>query len=200
MTLLENFIAITSRWRGVFPQRRTHLRAQRQALGSLVCLGRRTLTRIIWTNGGSQRSWSAEYFLHSRCQGQPQQLFQPIVESGLEWCRESLIGSAVDETRLHKTGRSIEQACYQRDPMSPPFHCNLMLGWRFLQASLLLPLERLGVTARALPIRFQDAPAVKKTRPPGRRRAAPTVPRTTQAAQSFAAFRPDDGGVAPELG
>ena len=166
MTLLENFIAITSRWRGVFPQRRTHLRAQRQALGSLVCLGRRTLTRIIWTNGGSQRSWSAEYFLHSRCQGQPQQLFQPIVESGLEWCRESLIGSAVDETRLHKTGRSIEQACYQRDPMSPPFHCNLMLGWRFLQASLLLPLERLGVTARALPIRFQDAPAVKK---PGRR-------------------------------
>ena len=46
--------------------------------------------------------------------------------------------------------------------MSPPFHCNLMLGWRFLQASLLLPLERQGVAARALPIRFQDAPAVKK--------------------------------------
>ena len=64
MTLLENFIEITSRWRAVFPQRRTHLRAQRQALGSLVCLGRRTLTRIIWTHGGSQRSWSAEYFLH----------------------------------------------------------------------------------------------------------------------------------------
>ena len=123
MTLLENFIEITSRWRSMFPQGRTHRRAQRQALGSLVCLGRRTLTRIIWTNGGSQRSWSAEYFLHSRCQWQPQQLFQPIVESGLGWCRGALIGVAVDDTRLHKTGRSIEQAFYQRDPMSPPFHC-----------------------------------------------------------------------------
>ena len=153
----------------MFPQRRSHRRAQRQALGSLVCLGRPTLWRIIWTNGGSQRSWRAEYFLRSRCEWQPQRLFQPIVESALAWCPGPLVGVAVDDTRLHKSGRSIEQAFYQRDPMSPPFHCNLMLGWRFLQASLLLPLERQGVGARALPIRFQDAPAVKK---PGRKSAA----------------------------
>ena len=134
---------------------RSHRRAQHQALGSLVCLGRRTLWRIIWTNGGSQRSWSVEYFLRSRCEWQPQRLFQPIVESALAWRPGPLVGVAVDDTRLHKSGPSIEQAFYQRDPMSPPFHCNLMLGWRFLQASLLLlPLERQGVGAWALPIRF----------------------------------------------
>jgi hypothetical protein len=29
-------------------------------------LGRRCLYRILWSNGGQHRSWSAEYFLHSR--------------------------------------------------------------------------------------------------------------------------------------
>ena len=49
---------------------------------------------------------------------------------------------ALDDTRLRKTGRAIQQAFYQRDPLSPPFHVNLMLGLRFLQASLLVPLHR----------------------------------------------------------
>ena len=72
MTLLENFLEIAADWRSVFPQLRSTRRATRQALGSLVCLGRRTLSRIIWTKGGAQRSWSAEYFLHSRCPWDPQ--------------------------------------------------------------------------------------------------------------------------------
>jgi len=32
-----------------------------------------------------------------------------------------LVGVAVDDTRLPKTGSCIQQAFYQRDPMSPPF-------------------------------------------------------------------------------
>ena len=79
MSLLSEFLTVTQDWRDVFPQQRTFQRAVRQALGSLVCLGRRCLSRIIWTNGGQQRSWSAEYFLHSRCQWEPQQLFRPIL-------------------------------------------------------------------------------------------------------------------------
>jgi hypothetical protein len=37
---------------------------------------------------------------------------------------------------LPKTGHCIQQAFYQRDPLSPPFWVNLVLGLRFLQASL----------------------------------------------------------------
>jgi len=167
MTLLASFLEIVADWRGAFPQARSHQRGVRQALGSLVCLGRKTLTRIIWTNGGAHQSWSGEYFLHSRCEWEPQQLFQPILDRGLEWCRGRLVGVAVDDTRLRKTGRCIQQAFYQRDPMSPPFHCNLVLGLRFLQASLLVPLHRKeAANARALPIRFQEVSAVKK---PGRK-------------------------------
>ena len=163
MSLLSEFLAVTQDWRVVFPQQRTFQRAVRQALGSLVCLGRRCLTRIIWTNGGQNRSWSAEYFLHSRCRWEPQQLFRPILKRALDYCPQRLVGVAIDDTRLHKTGRCIQQAFYQRDPLSPPFHVNLVLGLRFLQASLLVPLHRTSsVGTRALPIRFQEASRVKR--------------------------------------
>jgi hypothetical protein len=163
VSLLSAFLAIVDDWRAVFPQQRTFQRAVRQALGSLVCLGRRCLTRIIWTNGGQHRSWSAEYFLHSRCQWEPQELFRPILQRALVYCPQRLIGVAIDDTRLRKTGRSIPQAFYQRDPLSPPFHLNLMLGLRFLQASLLVPLHRNApVGTRALPIRFQEVSRIKR--------------------------------------
>ena len=163
MSLLSEFLAVTQDWRDVFPQQRTFQRAVRQALGSLVCLGRRCLSRIIWTNGGQQRSWSAEYFLHSRCHWDPQQLFGPILKRALPYCPQRLVGVALDDTRLRKTGRCIPQAFYQRDPLSPPFHLNLVLGLRFLQASLLVPLHRTtAVGTRALPIRFQEVSRVKR--------------------------------------
>jgi len=77
--------------------------------------------------------------------------------------RNGWVGVALDDTRLRKTGRSIPQAFYQRDPLSPPFHINLMLGLRFLQASLLVPLHRnSAVGARALPIRFEEVSRLKR--------------------------------------
>lgn len=161
--LLAAWLEIVAGWKGVFPQTRTLRRALRQALGSRLCLGRCTLSRIIWTNGGQHRSWSAEYFLYSRCHWEPQELFAPILQRALSFCPGRLIGVAVDDTRLRKTGLCIQQAFYQRDPLSPHFHCNLMRGLRFLQASLLVPLyRRTAVGSRALPIRFQEVSAVKR--------------------------------------
>jgi hypothetical protein len=170
MTLLGSFLETVREWEDVFPRRRSFERALRQALGGLVCLGRRTISRIIWTNGRQQLGWASEYFLHSRCQWDPQKLFSPILKRALPWCSGNYIGVAVDDTRLHKTGRMIQQAFFQRDPLSPPFHVNLMLGLRFLQASLLVPLHKHSdVGTRALPIRFQEASRVKK---PGRKASA----------------------------
>ncbi len=167
MTLLGAFLDIVQDWAEVFPQKRTFERALGQALGGLICLGRRTISRIIWTNGKQKLSWASEYFLHSRCQWDPQKLFSPILKRALPWCSGNYIGVAIDDTRLHKTGRMIQQAFFQRDPLSPPFHVNLMLGLRFLQASLLVPLHKHSpVGTRSLPIRFQEASRVKK---PGRK-------------------------------
>ena len=88
----------------------------------------------------------------------------------LPYCPGRLVGVAVDDTRLRKTGRAIPQARYHRDPLSPPFHVNLMRGLRFLQASLLLPLHRRGnASCRALPVRFEEAAPREKAFPQGGR-------------------------------
>lgn len=167
LTLLRCWMEIVQPWRTVFVQQRTFLRATRQALGGLLVLGRATLSRILWTNGREQKAWSGEYFLHSRAAWDAQSLFKPLLQQGLAFCPGRLVGVAVDDTKLRKTGRSIRQAAWHRDPLSPPFHTNLMLGLRFLQASLLLPLHRNGsFSARAIPIRFEEVSIVKK---PGKR-------------------------------
>jgi hypothetical protein len=170
MTLLASFLGLVSQWQPLFPQQRTWKRSVAHALGSLWCLGRRTLTRILWTNGGQDRSWGQEYLFYSRSSWDPQQLFLPWLRQALAFCPDRLVGVAVDDTRLRKTGRCIPQASYHRDPLSPPFHINLMLGLRFLQASLLLPLHRRADwSARGLPIRFEEVSVVKK---PGKRASA----------------------------
>jgi hypothetical protein len=178
-SLLACFLAITADWEAVFPQSRTYLRAVRQALGTLVCLGRRTLSRIIWTQGGQHQTWGAEYFLFSRSPWDPAQLFSPIVERALAWCSGRYIGVALDDTRLRKTGPLIRQAFYQYDPLSPKFYTNLMFGLRFLQASLLVPLfRRSKVGTRALPIAFEEVSVVKRPRRKLPRRTAARGKRT----------------------
>jgi hypothetical protein len=164
-SLLACFLDIVADWEVLFPQSRSYLRAVRQALGVLICLGRRTLSRIIWTNGGQHKDWRADYFLFSRCRWDPAQLFTPIVQRALCWCPGRYIGVAIDDTRLHKTGPRIQQAFFQRDPLSPKFYVNLMFGLRFLQASLLVPLFRQSkVGTRALPIAFEEVSVVKHPR------------------------------------
>jgi len=164
-TLLACFLDIVADWQPLFPQARTYLRALRQALGGLLCLGRRTLSRILWTNGGQHKDWRADYFLFSRSQWDPAPLFTPILRRALAWRPGRYIGVAIDDTRLRKTGLRIQQAFFQRDPLSPKFHVNLMLGLRFLQASLLVPLfRRSKVGARAIPSAFEEASVVKHPR------------------------------------
>jgi len=163
MTLFAAWAEIVADWAPSFPQPRTFRRATRQALGALICVGRRCLSRIIWTQGRQHRSWSSDYFLHSRCRWEPQTLFAGVWRRALPYCHGRLVGVAIDDTRLRKTGRAIPQARYHRDPLSPPFHVNLMYGLRFLQASLLLPLHRRGnASCRALPVRFEEASPLKK--------------------------------------
>ena len=71
----------------------------------------------------------------------------------------------MDDTKVHKTGKHIPGASWQRDPMSPPFHVNFIWGLRFLQASLAFPHHQEGnFSARAFPIRFQHVPVVPKPR------------------------------------
>ncbi len=161
--LLHTWLDILSGWRSAFHQQRSFDRALRQALGALTTLGRRTLSRLIASQGRQQQDWSADYRLHARAPWDAERLFQPIFEKALPLCRGRYFAMAVDDTRIHKTGRKILSAFYQRDPLSPKFRFNLMWGLRFLQVGLLIPLYRTSKQSpRSLPVRFVECPAVKK--------------------------------------
>lgn len=179
-TLLELLLDILRGWIPAFVQSRSGERAVEQALGALLALGRRTLSRSLCTLGRQHQDWSADYKLHSRAHWKPQDLFQPVLEKAARYCDDSLLVVAMDDTRIRKTGRKILSAFYQRDPLSPKFRFNLMWGLRFLHFSLLVPLYRskAEVPPRSLPLRFLEVPALKK---PGKKASASQIEAYQQA-------------------
>jgi DDE superfamily endonuclease len=170
-TLLSSLLVILRNWTPAFAQTRTGERAIAQTLGSLLALGRRTLSRSLWALGHQHQDWSADYKLHSRSPWKAQDLFQPILQQAAPLCRDNLLVIAMDDTHIRKTGRQIQSAFYQRDPLGPKFRFNLMWGLRFLHFALLVPLYRSPAEAppRSLPVRFLEVPALRK---PGKKASA----------------------------
>jgi hypothetical protein len=171
MTLLEKFLELVQGWNQVFAQRRTFCRAVAVGVGLLCGVGRRTLTRSICVRGRQAYDWSADYKLFSRSKWEASALFDPLFGVISRYCPQGPIGIAFDDTALRKTGKKIQTAFRQRDPISPAFYPNLIWAQRFMQASLLLPLyEPDGHSSpRGLPLRFAEAPVPKK---PGRKATA----------------------------
>jgi hypothetical protein len=166
--LIDRMLSLLQRsCQGAFAQSRSQRRASELSLGTLSSYGRRTLSRAICAVGRHHQDWSADYKIFSRSPWDADRLFDPVMEEYLRRYPTGPISVAFDDTRLRKTGRSIQSAFWQRDPLSPPFHLNLVYGLRFMGASLIFPHYKQGdVPARAMPVRFVECPAVKK---PGKR-------------------------------
>lgn len=179
--LLQRFIfLLTTGWSGVFAQRRTLHRAIEHALSITTVAGRRTISRAILALGRGQVDWSADYRLFSRQQWQPAALFVPVIASYLErYPEQRPIAVALDDTAVARSGKHVPYTSWTRDPMSPPFHLNLIHAIRFVQISLLFPHHRESAFgARAVPIRFAESVAVKK---PGKKASQEEVASYRQA-------------------
>lgn len=164
MLLLEKFHELLRPWSSVFAQQRTWQRAQRLAYGLLLCLRTHLTSNAICATGRQFLDWSADYRLFSRSPWDPHALFDPIFDhlAALLPSPQAPVIAALDDTLCKKTGRHIPGATYARDPMSPPFHVNLVRGLRFVQASVLVRATQFLGPARALPVRFEPAPPAVK--------------------------------------
>src|SRR3989339_666931 len=163
MNLLERFFSITDEMAPVFKQRRTARRATSLLVANLLCMGRRWVTRLISTRGRDQRDWSADYKLFSRAKWSAQAFFTPAIRRVPAYSGDGPIGVAADEVHLPRAGRHVKRSRWLRDPMSPPFHVNLIRGIRFLQFSALLPLHRTHkVDSRAVPVSFEPIDVPEK--------------------------------------
>lgn len=132
-------------------------RGRRHLLSQLVCFGRHTITGLLRNQDRTQQDWSADYRLYSEDRFDEDACFSQI-RAGIEElsAREAPLVVAMDDSLLRKTGRRIHGARYQRDPLSPPFHVNLVRGLRVLQLSAAVPQGGEGA-ARLIPIDFQHA-------------------------------------------
>ncbi len=177
MSLVEAFEEIWGGADRVFSQQRTLERARQLAYGFITAWGRHTVSRALCALNAQFDDWSASYRVFSRSPWDPHDLFQPVFEQALAMPTSTgLIPIALDDTTLRKSSRRIPGVSYARDPMSPHFHPNLVLGQRFIQASFLLRPEGLGGPARAIPVRFQPAPP-------------PTKPSKRAGEEAWAAYR-----------
>jgi hypothetical protein len=165
MKLLAAFLSICSEV-DAFPQQRTEKRAERLFLTSLLCIGRKWITRIIGTANRDQRDWSGDFKLFSRSPWNCLQLFMPAIKRCLQYSESNLpIIIAGDETNAKRGGNKVKRSSWLRDPLSPPFHVNFIKGIRFVQFAVLLPLHRLyGVSARSVPISFEPVDIPRKPR------------------------------------
>lgn len=150
-------------WKSVFAQHRTLERALQAGIGSLIGVGRRTITSSIQARNATDSDWSADYKVFSRSPWSEADLFDASFTTFLKRYPGRDVPVALDDTKLRKSGRHVPHATWQRDPLSPPFHTNLIWGLRFLQASVLYPHHTEGkLPARGVPVAFVDTPAVKR--------------------------------------
>ena len=102
----------------------------RLALGLLCGPKPKTLTSALaWLNQ-TQVDWSADYRLFSQAHWEAQAAFQPLLTQALAHpaCGLRRVYTGQDDTLVRKTGRKIPGVTYARDPLSPPFQINLVLG------------------------------------------------------------------------
>lgn len=167
--LLNAFLKLLDGWAPAFSQHRTLMRAIRLALAHVLTPGQRVITRLISSCGREQRDWSGDYKFFSRSPWAQSKLFAPVLADCLGHLeQEQFVHIAGDMTHVRKTGRKVAGVHCMRDPMSPPFHVNLIYGLRFLQLTCVLPLYRKNKEAspRSVPVLFDEVPSLAK---PGRK-------------------------------
>lgn len=132
-------------------------------LGLLCGSTPKTITSALEWLEQPQEDWSADYRLFSQTQWDAQAAFVPVLTQALASpeANPQRVYIGQDDTLLRKTGKKIPGTAYSRDPLSPPFQVNLVLGQRFVQTSLLVQPGGPTHPWRALPVSFSHAPTPK---------------------------------------
>lgn len=146
---------------------RVRARLESLVLGTLCGKNPKTITSILafdaecGNRDNSLDDWSAFYRFFSQSSWELEEFFSIIFSCAMSFCKEGeSIKVLIDDTLVRKTGKKIPGAAYARDPLSPPFHTNLVWGQRMVCISLLVRASP-TVPYRSIPICFLLKPPVR---------------------------------------
>lgn len=134
-------------------------RATEHLLAQLVCLGCHTVTSLLSACGRQFVDWSADYRMYERNRVEPEPLFASV-RKRLCARDQGPIVTALDDTRVRKSGRKVYGAKYMRDPLGPPFHVNFVRAQRFIQTSMAS--KNSNGQSRMIPVDWMHAPLPQK--------------------------------------
>ena len=162
--LLNTLLNVLSVWNNSFVTKKSANNAKALAISMLITIGRKMISRALMASGKDDFDWSAVYRLFSRSLWSPCSLFRANIKAAIPFLNEAVIAIAWDDTLLKKSGKKILGTSWQRDSLSPSWRVNFTWGFRFIQASLLLPLYNLteAKPCRAIPVQFEQLPKHKK--------------------------------------
>ena len=123
----------------------------------------KTITSALEWLDQRDQDWSADYRLFSQARWDVQAPFLPVLTQALAHpaCGTQRVYLGTDDTLVRKSSKKTFGVRYARDPLSPPFQVNLVLGQRFVQTSLLVQPGGKDHPWRALPVSFTHAPTPK---------------------------------------
>ncbi len=149
---------------GAFAQSEQFERSAAHLLSQLICLGRHTITALLCCLNLQDLDWTSQYRHYAQGRAQPEAFFALSYQKVQEHLPQGHpLVVAMDDSLLRKTGRKTYGVGYRRDPLSPPFHTNLVRGARVVQLSAAWPYG--AGQARLIPIDFFQAPLPAKPRP-----------------------------------
>ncbi len=161
--MIDEYFRLWKRTRNAFSTDSVWQRATRLGTGSLLCLGRHSVTGLITSTGKQDNDWSADYRLFERERFDEESLFSVVRDELMRRRRagEPLV-VMMDDTLFRKKGKKVSGTGWKRDPNGPKFCNNFIWSTRYLQISGALEEEdRIG-SCRGVPLLIRHCPTPKK--------------------------------------
>jgi hypothetical protein len=153
--LLTTFVSLFGAYRGLVRQERVFVRLAHLSLGSVLTLGRQTISQMLVVLGVGSLDWSAWYRLFNAERLDLATIYRVLVRQVVAVVPEdaSAIAVGVDGTQLPRSTRSFPGCGFTVSPRSPKWQRGLHFAQRYVGISALLPRSAQG-DSRAIPLRW----------------------------------------------
>lgn len=161
--MIDEYFKLWNSCRGAFRTRSVWERAARLGTGSLLCLGRHSVTGLISATGMQDKDWSADYRVFEKERIDGEMIFGKIREEVISRLPDNApLVTFMDDTLMRKKGRKVSGTAWKRDPNGPKFCNNFIWATRFLQISGALEEEDRPGSCRGIPFILRHSPTPKR--------------------------------------